>query len=469
MSTADNAIARGRDNASRGAPRRRAAARPRCSARSASSASRFSLPATRLAVADLDPWFVAFGRAAVAAVLAARVPRASRARRARRARSGARSRSSPPASSSASRCSPRSRCDVQTAAHGAVVIALLPAATAVARSLRARRAPEPRVLARRRRRARRRARLRRSRRASAALAAARPRACSAPSCCARSATPRAARSSRTLGGARTICWALVLAAPLTRAGRRASRVGASRPARRRRPRGSASPTSRVVSMFLGFFAWYAGLARGGVARIGQVQLAQPVLTLALVGACCSASTSAPATLLTALAVLACVAATQRARVTRSCSAAWPSTTDAVGKTLPARCLRGRAREDPRVRARGGRDEPAAPRRRGRARRRLPRRRRAADVRRRLLRAGDRRRRSSTPRSGSTSRCMVHGGQEFEWGAAGRRRRRDHDDRDGQGHLRARRQWASTSSSPCPPTRTATRCASAPGPTSCEVA
>ena len=32
-------------------------------------------------------------------------------------------------------------------------------------------------------------------------------------------------------------------------------------------------------MFLGFFAWYAGLARGGIARIGQVQLAQPVLTL----------------------------------------------------------------------------------------------------------------------------------------------------------------------------------------------
>ena len=29
----------------------------------------------------------------------------------------------------------------------------------------------------------------------------------------------------------------------------------------------------LVSMFLGFFAWYAGLARGGIARIGQVQLA----------------------------------------------------------------------------------------------------------------------------------------------------------------------------------------------------
>ena len=32
-------------------------------------------------------------------------------------------------------------------------------------------------------------------------------------------------------------------------------------------------------MFLGFFAWYAGLARGGVARIGQVQLSQPLLTV----------------------------------------------------------------------------------------------------------------------------------------------------------------------------------------------
>ena len=36
----------------------------------------------------------------------------------------------------------------------------------------------------------------------------------------------------------------------------------------------------VISMFLGFFAWYAGLARGGVARIGQVQLTQPLLTFA---------------------------------------------------------------------------------------------------------------------------------------------------------------------------------------------
>src|SRR4051812_49694438 len=41
----------------------------------------FSLPATRLALRDLDPWVVAFGRAVVAAALAAVVLRATRAPR----------------------------------------------------------------------------------------------------------------------------------------------------------------------------------------------------------------------------------------------------------------------------------------------------------------------------------------------------------------------------------------------------
>ena len=34
-------------------------------------------------------------------------------------------------------------------------------------------------------------------------------------------------------------------------------------------------------MFLGFFAWYAGLSAGGVAKAGQTQLLQTPLTLAL--------------------------------------------------------------------------------------------------------------------------------------------------------------------------------------------
>jgi drug/metabolite transporter (DMT)-like permease len=36
----------------------------------------------------------------------------------------------------------------------------------------------------------------------------------------------------------------------------------------------------LVSMYIGFFFWYGGLALGGVARVGQVQLLQPFLTLA---------------------------------------------------------------------------------------------------------------------------------------------------------------------------------------------
>jgi drug/metabolite transporter (DMT)-like permease len=32
-------------------------------------------------------------------------------------------------------------------------------------------------------------------------------------------------------------------------------------------------------MYIGFFFWYKGIAIGGIARVGQVQLLQPFLTL----------------------------------------------------------------------------------------------------------------------------------------------------------------------------------------------
>ncbi|MFJ2030961.1 DMT family transporter [Streptosporangium sp. NPDC087985] len=68
----------------------------------------------------------------------------------------------------------------------------------------------------------------------------------------------------------------------------------------------------LVSMFLGFIPWYAGLAAGGIARAGQTQLAQPLLTLLwawlLLG-----ERFGPLTVVAALAVLVCVAMTQRAR------------------------------------------------------------------------------------------------------------------------------------------------------------
>ena len=68
-----------------------------------------------------------------------------------------------------------------------------------------------------------------------------------------------------------------------------------------------------VSMFLGFFAWYAGLARGGVARIGQVQLSQPLLTV-LWSALVLGERLSPGMVLAGFGVLVSVAATQRARV-----------------------------------------------------------------------------------------------------------------------------------------------------------
>ena len=35
----------------------------------------------------------------------------------------------------------------------------------------------------------------------------------------------------------------------------------------------------AVAMYFGFFVWYAGLALGGIARVSQIQLLQPMLSL----------------------------------------------------------------------------------------------------------------------------------------------------------------------------------------------
>ena len=74
-----------------------------------------------------------------------------------------------------------------------------------------------------------------------------------------------------------ICWALVLAAPVL-APVVALSVGVHVP--------EASPRAwlgfgyvSLVSMFLGFLAWYRAMALAGVARVGQLQLLQPLLTL----------------------------------------------------------------------------------------------------------------------------------------------------------------------------------------------
>lgn len=88
------------------------------------------------------------------------------------------------------------------------------------------------------------------------------------------------RLSQTLGGQQTICWALVLSAPLLLpvvawlCWRDAGQIGAADPAA-----WAGFAYTCVFSMFIGFFFWYRGMALGGVARVGQVQLVQPFLSL----------------------------------------------------------------------------------------------------------------------------------------------------------------------------------------------
>jgi drug/metabolite transporter (DMT)-like permease len=68
----------------------------------------------------------------------------------------------------------------------------------------------------------------------------------------------------------------------------------------------------VSSMYLGFFAWYRGLALAGTARGGQVQQLQALLTLVW-SAWWLGEEVTPATVAAAVAVIACVVWAQRSR------------------------------------------------------------------------------------------------------------------------------------------------------------
>lgn len=87
------------------------------------------------------------------------------------------------------------------------------------------------------------------------------------------------RLAKQMGGWQVICWALVIASPLL--------LG---PVlwlawQHQGPISTAAWWSlgyiTLFSQFIGFFAWYAGLSMGGIARVGQVQLLQIFFTMAL--------------------------------------------------------------------------------------------------------------------------------------------------------------------------------------------
>jgi drug/metabolite transporter (DMT)-like permease len=119
------------------------------------------------------------------------------------------------------------------------------------------------------------------------------------------------RLAQAMGGQQVISWALLLSMPLLLPATAwlGWKYGVS-----------ASPKAwmafayvSVFSMFIGFFFWYRGLALGGIARVGQVQLLQPFLTL--IGAALLLGEAMEArTILFAVAVLAVVAAGRRTAI-----------------------------------------------------------------------------------------------------------------------------------------------------------
>ena len=64
-------------------------------------------------------------------------------------------------------------------------------------------------------------------------------------------------------------------------------------------------------MYVGFFAWYKGLALGGIAAVGQVQLLQPFLTIGF-SALLLGEALDPSTLIAAALVIAAIALGRRA-------------------------------------------------------------------------------------------------------------------------------------------------------------
>jgi drug/metabolite transporter (DMT)-like permease len=271
-----------------------------------------TLPLTRIAVGGLSPLFIGAGRAVIAALLAALVLGITRQRRPRGSQwwrltlvAAGVVAGFPLLTSYA--------LTTASASHGAVVIALLPAATAVFAVLRGHeRPPLPFwVFA--------------ALGAIAAVAFASLQADGfgppvwtdllffAAVIAAALVYSEGALLSRELGSWQTISWALVLAAPVMAVLTVVAWV--VQPPDASGIEWASFAYLAAVSMFLGFFAWYRGLAIGPVARVSQVQLVQPVMTLAWAALLLGEELTLPL-LLGGLVVILCAALAVRVRLSR---------------------------------------------------------------------------------------------------------------------------------------------------------
>ncbi|QDG66165.1 DMT family transporter [Pseudarthrobacter sp. NIBRBAC000502772] len=270
----------------------------------------FTVPFTKVAVESLSPLFIGSGRAVVAAILAIfalaltrqRLPRGTQWVRLAVVAGGIVV-GFPLLTSFALTTTP--------ASHGAVVIALLPAATAVAAVLRGRERPRPAFW------------LITGVGALAAIGFASLQSggfgqLHSADLLLLGAVVAAAIGyaeggllARELGAWQTVSWALVLASPLM-----VFLVAVS--VAQQPPSGTpvqwlAFAYLGVVSMFLGFFAWYRGLAIGPMAQVSQIQLVQPVLSICWAGLLLGESLTW-STIVGGLAVILCAGAAVRVRL-----------------------------------------------------------------------------------------------------------------------------------------------------------
>ncbi|PSM17802.1 DMT family transporter [Nitratireductor sp. StC3] len=117
-----------------------------------------------------------------------------------------------------------------------------------------------------------------------------------------------ARLSRRLGGWQVISWALVLSLPamalLSIITMPQTFIGIGVPA------WIGLAYVSLFSMLIGFFFWYRGLAAGGIATVGQLQLLQPFFGFALAAGLLGEPVTT-AMLTVTVAVIACVAGARR--------------------------------------------------------------------------------------------------------------------------------------------------------------
>ncbi|OXM73602.1 MULTISPECIES: DMT family transporter [Amycolatopsis] len=271
----------------------------------------FTVPFTRVAVGAMSPLFIGCGRAVVAALLAAgalavtrqRLPRGVQWFRLAIVAAGVVV-GFPVLTSFA--------LTTASASHSAVVIALLPAATAVIAVLRGRERPPVRFWV------------------TAAVGAVAAVGFASLQggfgrlhwsdllllgavLAAGIGYAEGGLLARELGAWQTISWALVASAPVMIA-----LTGFAM--WQHPPSGTAVDWAAfaylgVVSMFLGFFAWYRGLAIGPMARVSQIQLVQPVLTICWAVLFLREAITWP-TALGGLAVIACAGLAVRTRMVR---------------------------------------------------------------------------------------------------------------------------------------------------------